>query len=70
VHSLRTYEKSRLEASTLHLAILRDLRRVNSHVSAIAYDVLGLVAAQEAQDELTGDAAGSQMAHGGPPTES
>jgi phosphate:Na+ symporter len=31
-----------LEASTLYLAMLRDLRRVNSHVAAIAYDVLGL----------------------------
>lgn len=40
-----------LEASTLHLAILRDLRRVNSHVSAIAYDVLGLVDSQEGRDD-------------------
>lgn len=31
-----------IEASTLHLAILRDLRRVNSHVATVAYDVLGL----------------------------
>jgi phosphate:Na+ symporter len=40
-----------LEASTLHLAILRDLRRVNSHVSAIAYDVLGLAEPVENLDE-------------------
>jgi phosphate:Na+ symporter len=45
-----------LEASTLHLAILRDLRRVNSHVSAIAYDVLGLADPQENQDELSSEA--------------
>jgi phosphate:Na+ symporter len=30
----------RLEASTMYLALLRDLRRINSHLSAIAYDVL------------------------------
>ncbi|UVK49436.1 Na/Pi cotransporter family protein (plasmid) [Mesorhizobium sp. AR07] len=40
-----------LEASTLHLAILRDLRRVNSHVSTIAYDVLGLADPLENQDD-------------------
>jgi len=40
-----------LEGSTLHLAILRDLRRVNSHVSTIAYDVLGLADPLESQGE-------------------
>jgi phosphate:Na+ symporter len=45
-----------LEASTLHLAILRDLRRVNSHVSAIAYDVLGLTDPLENQTEPSNDA--------------
>jgi phosphate:Na+ symporter len=43
--------KGDLEASTLYLSILRDLRRVNSHLSAVAYDVLGLSDAQEAADE-------------------
>ena len=43
--------KGDLEASTLYLAILRDLRRINSHLSAVAYDVLGLSDAQEAADE-------------------
>jgi phosphate:Na+ symporter len=42
-----------LDASTLHLAILRDLRRVNSHIAAVAYDVLGLEDPQEAPDETT-----------------
>ena len=32
-----------MEGSTLHLASLRDLRRVNSHLAAVAYDVLDLV---------------------------
>jgi phosphate:Na+ symporter len=45
-----------LEGSTLHLAILRDLRRVNSHVSAIAYDVLGWADTVENQDESPTDA--------------
>ena len=40
-----------LEGSTLHLAILRDLRRVNSHVSAVAYDVLDIIDPVESQDE-------------------
>jgi phosphate:Na+ symporter len=44
-----------LEASTLHLAILRDLRRVNSHVSAIAYDVLGMTDPLENQEGLASD---------------
>ena len=43
--------KGDLEASTLYLAILRDLRRINSHLSSVAYDVLGLSDAQEAADE-------------------
>jgi phosphate:Na+ symporter len=55
-----------MEASTLYLAILRDLRRVNSHVSAIAYDVLGLDDSLEARDEPTADAA-EQFADGGKP---
>jgi phosphate:Na+ symporter len=45
-----------LEASTLHLAILRDLRRVNSHVSAIAYDVLGMTDPLENQEESVSEA--------------
>jgi hypothetical protein len=45
-----------LEGSTLHLAILRNLRRVNSHVSAIAYDVLGWVDPLKNQDDSPGDA--------------
>ncbi len=40
-----------LEGSTLYLAILRDLRRVNSHVSIIAYDALGLADPVEGQGE-------------------
>jgi phosphate:Na+ symporter len=48
---LEARQKGDLEASTLYLAILRDLRRVNSHLSAVAYDVLGLTDAQEAADE-------------------
>jgi phosphate:Na+ symporter len=51
-----------LEASTLHLAILRDLRRVNSHVSAIAYDVLGLTDPLENQDESSSDMVEQQIA--------
>ncbi len=48
-----------LEASTLHLAMLRDLRRVNSHISAIAYDVLGLSDSPEGLSEPGGDAGDS-----------
>lgn len=35
-------ETGRMDASTLHLAVLRDLRRVNSHLASVAYDVLEL----------------------------
>jgi phosphate:Na+ symporter len=52
---LEAREPGGLEASTLHLTMLRDLRRVNSHVSAIAYDVLGLVDTQESGDEPVSD---------------
>jgi phosphate:Na+ symporter len=48
---LESREPGELEASTLHLAILRDLRRVNSHVSSIAYDVLGLIETPEGGDD-------------------
>jgi phosphate:Na+ symporter len=40
-----------LEGSTLHLAIIRDLRRVNSHISGIAYDLLGLADPTETGEE-------------------
>jgi phosphate:Na+ symporter len=40
-------EAGGMDASTMHLAVLRDLRRVNSHISSIAYDVLGLADPQE-----------------------
>ncbi len=43
--------KEDLEASTLYLAILRDLRRVNSHLSAVAYDVLDMTDVPEIADE-------------------
>jgi hypothetical protein len=38
LNRLETHAPGGLEASTLHLAILGDLRRVNSHVSAIGYE--------------------------------
>jgi phosphate:Na+ symporter len=44
-----------LELSRLHLAILRDLRRVNSHFSGIAYDVLGLAEPSDAGDDASTD---------------
>ena len=48
---LEAREPGGLEASTLHLTMLRDLRRVNSHLSSIGYDVLGLVDTQESSEE-------------------
>jgi phosphate:Na+ symporter len=48
---LEAHSPAGLEASTLHLALLRDLRRVNSHVSAMAYDVLGLADPSENGEE-------------------
>ena len=40
---LKAHQPEELEASTIHLTMLRDLRRVNSHISGVAYDVLGLM---------------------------
>jgi phosphate:Na+ symporter len=51
LNRLEPSSPSGLEASTLHLAMLRDLRRVNSHVSAVAYDVLGLADPLETGEE-------------------
>ena len=50
-----------LQASAIYLAMLRDLRRVNSHLAAVAYDVLGLgaPAADEALTEPEVAAAGT-----------
>jgi phosphate uptake regulator len=50
---LETRQPGGLEASTLYLTMLRDLRRVNSHISAIAYDALGLPDSPEVWDEST-----------------
>jgi hypothetical protein len=43
----------------MYLAVLRDLRRVNSHIAAIAYDVLGLSddSAREGPEEGQSDIA-------------
>jgi phosphate:Na+ symporter len=60
---LEARQPGELETSTLHLALLRDLRRVNSHVSAIAYDVLDQPDPLDTRDELTADAIG-QIADG------
>lgn len=57
---LEAHSPAGLEASTLHLAILRDLRRVNSHVSAIAYDVLGLADPSEIGEEVPNGCAPEQ----------
>jgi phosphate:Na+ symporter len=51
----------RLEASTMYSALLRDRRRIHSHLSAIGYDVLEIGApggdeAGPAEDPLTHDA--------------
>jgi phosphate:Na+ symporter len=50
---LKVHQPEELEASTIYLTMLRDLRRVNSHISGVAYDVLGLV---EQSDQADGSA--------------
>jgi phosphate:Na+ symporter len=62
LNRLETRSPGALEASTLYLAILRDLRRVNSHLSAIAYDVLGLAELPDGQEESPGDGADQDAA--------
>jgi phosphate:Na+ symporter len=55
---LEARERGGLEVSTLHLAMLRDLRRVNSHLCSIAYDVLGLDDLADTSDDSVADRAG------------
>lgn len=45
---LRRGRPETIETSTLHLDVLRDLKRINSHLSAVAYPIL------EAEGELRG----------------
>jgi phosphate:Na+ symporter len=67
---LEANQPGSIEASTLHLAILRDLRRVNSHVATVAYDVLGLTDENVADgfEDAPGDFAAEQSLEGTEPT--
>jgi len=37
---IRAQRTQTLESSTLHLDILRDLKRINSHLASVAYSIL------------------------------
>jgi len=37
---LRQWRRESIETSALHMDILRDIRRIHSHITAVAYPVL------------------------------
>ena len=46
-----------IETSSLHLDILRDLRRIHSHICSVAYPVLEAAGELPARESVTGEAA-------------
>jgi phosphate:Na+ symporter len=51
---LRAGQPESLETTSLHLDVLRDLKRIHSHICSVAYPVLD--AARAAQEGLAGSA--------------
>ena len=54
---LREGRPESIETSSLHLDILRDLRRVHSHICSVAYPVLEAAGELPARESVTGEAA-------------
>ena len=56
---LREGRPESIETSSLHLDILRDLRRIHSHICSVAYPVLEAAGEFPARESVTGEAAGT-----------
>jgi len=54
---LREGRPESIETSSLHLDILRDLRRIHSHICSVAYPVLEAAGELPARESVTGEAA-------------
>ena len=54
---LREGRPESIETSSLHLDILRDLRRIHSHICSVAYPVLEAAGELPARERVTGEAA-------------
>ena len=56
---LREGRPESIETSSLHLDILRDLRRIHSHMCSVAYPALEAAGEFPARESVTGEAAGT-----------
>jgi phosphate:Na+ symporter len=60
---LREGRPESIETSSLHLDILRDLRRIHSHICSAAYPVLESAGELPARESVTGDVAADALAY-------
>jgi phosphate:Na+ symporter len=60
---LREGRPESIETSSLHLDILRDLRRIHSHICSVAYPVLEAAGELPARESVTGDVAADALAY-------
>ena len=60
---LREGRPESIETSSLHLDILRDLKRIHSHICSVAYPVLEAAGELPARETLPGEAATDALAY-------
>jgi phosphate:Na+ symporter len=59
---LREGRPESIETSSLHLDILRDLKRIHSHICSVAYPVLEAAGELSARETVTGESATDALA--------
>ena len=59
---LREGRPESIETSSLHLDILRDLKRIHSHICSVAYPVLEAAGELPARENAAGDTAADALA--------
>jgi phosphate:Na+ symporter len=60
---LREGRPESIETSSLHLDILRDLRRIHSHICSVAYPVLEAAGELPARESAAGEATTDPLAY-------
>ena len=60
---LREGRPESIETSSLHLDILRDLKRIHSHICSVAYPVLEAAGELPARETVTGEAVTDALAY-------
>jgi phosphate:Na+ symporter len=60
---LREGRPESIETSSLHLDILRDLRRIHSHICSVAYPVLEAAGEIPSRERVTTDMAADALAY-------